>query len=128
MQNSKMSHEISIEDFLSQDTHFERVELRGKILSHFENRQFNFADTTKCVIVKADNTFIGGYEIAAGNYIKLINPERDPDAPNGLVITNKSKIRPARKIKALEDLGFKGPKTFTTLTEAGKMDPYQVIF
>ena len=122
-----MSDEITIEDFLGQDLEYDRVVLRGKILSNFENRRFNFADTTKCVIVKADNSYIGGYEIASGNYIKLINPERDDDDLNGLVMTKKTKIIPTRRIKALADLEAKQSKTFTTVQAAGNLDPYQVL-
>ena len=125
-----MSFEISIKDILNQggiDPN-QRLEIRGRVISNYENCYFSFADPSCTVIVKADPSFINGYQIGCGKYFKLINPELDQDG-KGLVLTARSKIMPTRRIHALEGLALKVQEVDSSqsnLAAIGKLDPNQV--
>ena len=103
-----------------------RVAIRGKIVSGLKNGLFSFADLSKCVEVKSLPKF--SKDIFAGKYIKILNPEKDAQAKDCLILSSNSRIIPARRIKELEDLESKKfeSETCPTLASLAHLDPDEV--
>ena len=128
-----MSYDITLEDFLANSDKIgkdQRVEIRGRIVSGFESGFVNFADTTGCALIKVPNSFPGNF-LKAGSYVKLVNPEKDSDDVKTLVLTEKSRVLPTRRIQALASLELKNNSGssgngFVSLREIGKWNPDQV--
>ena len=90
----------TIEDALSQDDPG-RIEIKGKVCSMVENGSFYFLDQTKHCSVKIMNPGLKSNPLLKeGTFVKLVCPLVSEDK-SCLLLTEKSRIIPTQKIKAL---------------------------
>ena len=124
-----MSSEFSIQGFLgaSEEERNRRVEIRGKIVSCQDSGLFMFADVSGSVLVKAPSQFAA--QIHSGKFVKLINPKLETKGDKIMLLDEKSRIFPSRKIKELEDYKVKmeDDNECPTLAMLAELDPEQKV-
>ena len=129
-----MTSEFSIQEFLdaSNAERSGRVEIRGKIVSGYEDGFFSLVDISGSVKVKASPKF--GCQILPGKFVKLVNPELQSCGEKCLALTNKSRMLPSRRIKELVDSEIKTIQTkdadgdgYPSLEMIGHLNPQDKV-
>ena len=124
-----MTSDFSIQAFLgaSEDERSGRVEIRGKIVSCQDSGWFKFADVSDSVLVKAPSQFAA--QINSGKFVKLINPKLESKGDKIMMLDEKSRIFPTRRIKELEDQKIKveDDNECPTLAMLAQLDPQQKV-
>ena len=124
-----MTSDFSIQAFLgaSEDERSGRVEIRGKIVSCQDSGWFKFADVSDSVLVKAPSQFAA--QINSGKFVKLINPKLESKGDKIMMLDEKSRIFPTRRIKELEDQKIKveDDNECPTLAMLAQLEPQQKV-
>ena len=126
-----MTSEYLIKEFLEGNLdRGGRVEIRGKIVSGYEDGYFSLVDCSGSVKVKASPKF--GCQILPGKFVKLVNPELQSSGEKSLALTDKSRMLPSRRIKELMDSEIKTIKTmdadeYPSLEMVGHLNPQDKV-
>ena len=108
------------------------IEIRGKVVSGIEDREFHFMDVSDSIVVKiSDNRFLESAFITPNRYIKIIGPNIEVIGEyKYLVLVQESQVIPTPKIKPLADANWSKldstKEDKTDIEKINKFDPDDV--